>query len=53
MQQIFICLSLKKSAQWILDADIKACFDQISHEWLLANISMYRLDDTQYAPALG
>jgi len=42
MQQIFICLSLKKSAQWILDADIKACFDQISHEWLLENIPMYK-----------
>src|SRR5439155_7719807 len=24
--------------QWILDADIKACFDNISHEWLYNNI---------------
>ncbi len=40
IQQIFICLAQKNSAQWILDADIKACFDQISHEWLLANIPM-------------
>lgn len=42
MQQIFVCLSQEKSAQWILDADIKACFDQISHEWLLENIPMYK-----------
>ncbi len=35
-----ICLSRKDSAQWILEADIKACFDQISHEWLLENVSL-------------
>lgn len=33
-----ICLSGRSSAQWILEADIKACFDRISHEWLLNNI---------------
>ncbi len=38
--QLFIVLSKPNSAQWVLDADIKACFDQISHEWLLANIPM-------------
>ena len=31
-------LSKKKSAQWVLDADIKSCFDQINHDWLLKNI---------------
>ncbi|MGH9914763.1 MAG: group II intron reverse transcriptase/maturase, partial [Pyrinomonadaceae bacterium] len=30
------------SAQWILEADIKSCFDEISHEWLLSNIPMDR-----------
>jgi RNA-directed DNA polymerase len=25
-------------AEWILEGDIKACFDRISHNWLLANI---------------
>lgn len=25
-------------AEWILEGDIKACFDQINHEWLLKNI---------------
>lgn len=28
------------NTKWILDADIKGCFDNISHEWLLNNIPM-------------
>ena len=24
--------------KWVLEGDIKGCFDHISHEWLLANI---------------
>lgn len=36
--QCFKMLCRKMSAQWILEADIKACFDEISHEWILANI---------------
>ena len=28
------------SPEWILEGDIKGCFDHISHEWLLANIPM-------------
>jgi len=38
--QAFICLSKKNSAQWILEGDIKGCFDNINHEWLLDNIPM-------------
>jgi RNA-directed DNA polymerase len=38
IQQIFNCLVHKASAQWILEADIKGCFDNISHEWLLEHI---------------
>ena len=30
----------KRSAEWVLDADISKCFDQISHDWLLKNIPM-------------
>jgi len=37
---IFTCLSKKNSATWILEADIKGCFDNISHQWLLQNIPM-------------
>ena len=33
-------LSRDCSPQWILEGDIKGCFDHISHEWLLANIPM-------------
>ena len=39
-QQAFICLSKKNSAQWVLEGDIKGCFDNINHEWLLDNILM-------------
>lgn len=28
------------SATWILEGDIKACFDRISHDWLLTHIPM-------------
>ena len=36
----FIVLSRKVSAQWILEGDIKSCFDEISHDWLLNNVPM-------------
>ena len=36
--QLFNALSRKGSAQWILEGDIKSCFDKISHEWMLQNI---------------
>ena len=39
-EQIFTDLSLKDSAQWVLEGDIKGCFDNISHEWMLKNIPM-------------
>ena len=36
--QCFLTLSRKDAAQWTLEGDIKACFDDISHRWLMANI---------------
>lgn len=39
-EQIFNVLSRKCSATWVLEGDIKGCFDNINHEWLLANIPM-------------
>jgi RNA-directed DNA polymerase len=27
-------------AQWVLEGDIKSCYDRISHDWLLANVPM-------------
>lgn len=37
-ERCFKVLCNKHSVQWILEGDIKACFDTISHDWLLANI---------------
>lgn len=33
-------LRLKGSPKWILEGDIKSCFDCISHEWMLEHIQM-------------
>lgn len=38
--QCFVCLGQKRSATAIWEADIRGCFDNISHEWLLENIPM-------------
>jgi RNA-directed DNA polymerase len=40
LEQCFTCLAQRASAQWVLEGDIKACFDEISHDWLLQNIPM-------------
>lgn len=38
--QCFITLAKKASPVWVLEADIKACFDEISHEWMIEHIPM-------------
>lgn len=40
IEACFIALCQKDRAQWILEGDIRSCFDQISHEWLLTHIPM-------------
>jgi RNA-directed DNA polymerase len=40
LEQCFITLGQKTCAQWVLEGDIKACFDEISHAWLLQNVPM-------------
>jgi RNA-directed DNA polymerase len=40
IQQCFNSLAKRYSPQWILEGDIKACFDEISHQWLLKHIPM-------------
>jgi len=40
MEQCFNALGKGKSPQWVLDADIKSCFEQINHDWLLAHVPM-------------
>ncbi len=40
--QCFNTLSHAPNTQWILEADVKNCFDKISHAWLLAHVPMDR-----------
>ncbi len=40
IEQCFCALGKQRSPQWILEGDIKGCFDAISHTWLLAHIPM-------------
>jgi RNA-directed DNA polymerase len=40
IEQCFRILSMKTSATWILEGDIRGCFDNINHEWLIDNIPM-------------
>jgi len=35
-------LRLKGSAQWIIEGDIKGCFDHIDHGWLLRHIPTHK-----------
>ncbi|MER9631085.1 group II intron reverse transcriptase/maturase [Mesorhizobium sp. M0296] len=37
-EQCFQALRQRVSAQWVLDADISGCFDNIGHDWLIANV---------------
>ncbi len=39
----FNALSKPNSATWILEADIKGCYDNISQEWMLENIPMDKI----------
>jgi RNA-directed DNA polymerase len=39
-EHAFLYLCKKNSPVWVLEGDIKGCFDNISHQWLLDNIPM-------------
>ena len=38
IEALFKKLGRNNSPQWVLEGDIKGCFDNISHEWMLKNI---------------
>ncbi len=38
--QCYILLAKSYSPEWIWEADIESCFDNISHEWMLKNIPL-------------
>jgi RNA-directed DNA polymerase len=40
LKQSHILLGNRHGPQWILEGDIKACFDRISHDWLLTHVPM-------------
>jgi RNA-directed DNA polymerase len=40
LEHVHIALSRKNSAPWVLEGDIRACFDEISHEWILQHVPM-------------
>lgn len=40
IEQVRNVLGREASPQWILEGDIKGCFDNISHDWLVANVCM-------------
>ena len=42
LEQCFTVLSQKNCAPWVLEGDIRACFDEIDHPWLLQNVPMDR-----------
>ena len=43
IEQCFIALSQQTSATWILEGDIRKCFDKIDHKWLEDNIPMDKM----------
>src|SRR5262249_53845469 len=42
LEQVHTVLGHPRSAAWVLEGDIKSCFDRISHRWLEANVPMDR-----------
>ncbi len=39
-EQCFVSLGGNHTAQWVLEADIAGCFDNINHDWLMNNVCM-------------
>ena len=38
IEQCFTALGKQASPQWILEGDIRGCFDEISHDWLITHV---------------
>lgn len=41
--KLFAQLSRKDSPQWVIEGDIKSCFDKIDHQWLLDNMPIDKI----------
>jgi RNA-directed DNA polymerase len=51
LERCYIHLSRKDSATWVLEGDIKGCFDNISHQWLMENTLMDKVILQQWLKA--
>ncbi len=51
ISQCFITLAKKASPVWVLEADIKACFDEISHKWMVDHVPMDKMILTKWLAA--
>lgn len=51
ISRCYIHLSKQDSATWILEGDIKGCFDHISHQWMLENIPIDKVILKQWLKA--
>ena len=40
IEQCFLALSKQHSARWVLEGDIRSCFEKIDHNWLLNHTPM-------------
>ncbi len=40
IEQVRNALGRKHSSRWVLEGDIKGCFDNIDHDWLLAHVPL-------------
>jgi RNA-directed DNA polymerase len=51
MKQLYIDLARKDGPEWIVEGDIKACFDEIAHEWLIGHTPMEKTVLTEFLKA--
>lgn len=42
IEQCFTVLAPRRAAEWVLEGDIRACFDRIDHDWLLERVPLER-----------
>lgn len=42
IEQVWKSLTQQGSPRWVLEGDIKGCFDNISHDWLMNNVPLDR-----------
>ena len=50
-ERLFKALTGRGRADWVLEGDIRGCFDHISHQWLMENIPMEKRVLAQFLKA--